>query len=206
MAPDFYLTGGTALSRFYLHHRYSDDLDLFVNRDKEFTGKVNRVLTTFQQQFEKVDVQLSDTDFMRMFIEMENVKLKIEFINDVSAHNFSAKNQNNWLLDSWQNILSNKISALSRNTPKDYVDVLFLSLKYSFNWVELFEAAKQKDAWVNEITVAEALHSFDIQRMTGIRWIDKNVNVQQFQQYFQTIAKDILMAADNSLKPDSRDS
>lgn len=78
MAPDFYLTGGTALSRFYLHHRYSDDLDLFVNRDKEFTGKVNRVLTTFQQQFEKVDVQLSDTDFMRMFIEMENVKLKIE--------------------------------------------------------------------------------------------------------------------------------
>lgn len=70
----------------------------------------------------------------------------------------------------------------------------------------MFEAAKQKDAWVNEITVAEALHSFDIQRMTGIRWIDKNVNVQQFQQYFQTIAKDILMAADNSLKPDSRDS
>jgi len=27
----FYLTGGTALGRHYLHHRYSDDLDLFVN-------------------------------------------------------------------------------------------------------------------------------------------------------------------------------
>ena len=25
----FYLTGGTALGRFYLHHRYSDDLDFF---------------------------------------------------------------------------------------------------------------------------------------------------------------------------------
>jgi predicted nucleotidyltransferase component of viral defense system len=24
---DFYLTGGTALSRAYLNHRYSDDLD-----------------------------------------------------------------------------------------------------------------------------------------------------------------------------------
>lgn len=24
--PAFYLTGGTALSRFYLHHRYSEDL------------------------------------------------------------------------------------------------------------------------------------------------------------------------------------
>lgn len=27
----FYLTGGTALSRGYLHHRLSDDLDFFVN-------------------------------------------------------------------------------------------------------------------------------------------------------------------------------
>lgn len=26
----FYLSGGTAASRGYLHHRFSDDLDLFV--------------------------------------------------------------------------------------------------------------------------------------------------------------------------------
>ena len=31
LTTDFYLTGGTALSRGYLHHRFSDDLDLFVN-------------------------------------------------------------------------------------------------------------------------------------------------------------------------------
>ncbi len=29
----FYLGGGTATSRGYLHHRFSDDLDLFVNKD-----------------------------------------------------------------------------------------------------------------------------------------------------------------------------
>ena len=29
----FDLTGGTALGRHYLHHRYSDDLDLFVNQN-----------------------------------------------------------------------------------------------------------------------------------------------------------------------------
>src|SRR3990172_6244146 len=32
----FYLTGGTAASRAYLHHRFSDDLDLFVNDDARF--------------------------------------------------------------------------------------------------------------------------------------------------------------------------
>jgi hypothetical protein len=29
----FYLTGGTALGRYYLGHRYSEDLDFFVNAD-----------------------------------------------------------------------------------------------------------------------------------------------------------------------------
>lgn len=37
----FYLTDGTALSRCYLNHRYSDDLDLFVN-DKPHFFKNNR--------------------------------------------------------------------------------------------------------------------------------------------------------------------
>ena len=35
----FYLTGGTALSRCYFNHRYSDDLGFFVNKDKEIIGK-----------------------------------------------------------------------------------------------------------------------------------------------------------------------
>jgi len=30
---EFYLTGETAASRVYLQHRFSDDLDLFVNDD-----------------------------------------------------------------------------------------------------------------------------------------------------------------------------
>jgi len=36
---DFYLTGGTALGRFYLGHRYSDDLDFFVNDYPDFAEK-----------------------------------------------------------------------------------------------------------------------------------------------------------------------
>lgn len=32
----FYLTGGTAISRAYFNHRYSDDLDFFVNADENF--------------------------------------------------------------------------------------------------------------------------------------------------------------------------
>ena len=31
LGQHFYLTGGTALARFYFHHRESLDLDLFTN-------------------------------------------------------------------------------------------------------------------------------------------------------------------------------
>ena len=44
LSVPFYLTGGTALSRGYYHHRYSDDLDFFVNRCESFGTHVNSVL------------------------------------------------------------------------------------------------------------------------------------------------------------------
>ena len=40
----FFLTGGTALSRYYTHHRYSDDLDFFVINDSRFSEYVGEIL------------------------------------------------------------------------------------------------------------------------------------------------------------------
>ena len=45
----FYLTGGTALSRGYLNHRFSDDLDFFVNDDPNFLLWADRVVTRLSQ-------------------------------------------------------------------------------------------------------------------------------------------------------------
>jgi hypothetical protein len=45
---DFYLTGGTALSRCYLNHRYSDDLDFFINQAPDFKKQAQRVVTAIR--------------------------------------------------------------------------------------------------------------------------------------------------------------
>ena len=45
-ASVFYLTGGTALSAFYLHHRLSEDLDFFTESDVE-TEMASRGLNMF---------------------------------------------------------------------------------------------------------------------------------------------------------------
>ncbi|MGO9481854.1 MAG: nucleotidyl transferase AbiEii/AbiGii toxin family protein, partial [Candidatus Kryptoniota bacterium] len=47
----FYLTGGTALSRHYLGHRFSDDLDLFVNADENFSADVQQLVNRISDEY-----------------------------------------------------------------------------------------------------------------------------------------------------------
>ena len=51
-----YLTGGTALSRVYLRHRYSDDLDFFMNRDKDFEVETKKVFEALGNHFKNIEV------------------------------------------------------------------------------------------------------------------------------------------------------
>lgn len=48
----FYLTGGTALSRCYFNHRYSNDLDFFVNKDPDFIQFSEQILEILTKSFE----------------------------------------------------------------------------------------------------------------------------------------------------------
>jgi predicted nucleotidyltransferase component of viral defense system len=47
----FYLTGGTALGRFYLNHRYSEDLDFFVNNNPDFAKHILFIKNELQKEF-----------------------------------------------------------------------------------------------------------------------------------------------------------
>jgi len=40
----FFLTGGTALRRFYFNHRFSDDLDFFVINESKYNKYVQVIL------------------------------------------------------------------------------------------------------------------------------------------------------------------
>jgi len=79
---DFYLTGGTALGRCYLEHRYSNDLDLFVNDNKGFKKQCTSVVDFLKKKW-RCDIATTSASFVRIFIEEDPVLLKIDFINDV---------------------------------------------------------------------------------------------------------------------------
>ena len=91
----FFLTGGTPLSRYYTHHRYSDDLDFFVISDPEYAQHVTIILQKFVEAGNSGIFHLNRTSLNRgkaytqLFVadtQQNEIELKVEFINDVAAH------------------------------------------------------------------------------------------------------------------------
>ncbi|HLF86392.1 MAG TPA: nucleotidyl transferase AbiEii/AbiGii toxin family protein [Nitrospiria bacterium] len=168
----FYLTGGTALSRGYYNHRYSDDLDYFVNDHPDFLRMAERQINKLGAAFEDLTVVARDTNFIRLFVSPE--RLKIEMINDVPSHVGSlVKDSILGIIDSKENILANKLTALiDRTLPKDIVDTYFL-LKDGLDIKRALIDAESKAAGIAPLLVAKILFDFDYSTLdTVIKWVE----------------------------------
>ncbi len=197
----FYLTGGTALSRFYLNHRYSDDIDLFINSNAEFRNYINKFENYFLLHKELVlEVINKASDFARFYIHKDNLTLKLDFVNDVPYHYGELSYKGKVKIDHIFNILSNKLSALARYEAKDIVDIIFISLKHNFNWEAMFKIAQEKDTWVNEIDCAEIINTFNTDLLKQILWINQP-DLLYISSLLKAISQDIVLGRDNSLTP-----
>jgi hypothetical protein len=199
----FYLTGGTALSRAYLNHRYSDDLDFFVNRDHTYKEQVERIVRSLELAKLHMENAVFQEGFSRMYIQEHDKEcsLKIDFINDVDFRVGDIIKTDLFVrTDTMRNILSNKLTALTRLEAKDVVDIVGISLNMPFHWRDVFEEAERKDLWVNPVDAASLLEQFPLQMLNEIAWVSATPDEAQFQSHLQTIITDILAGSQNSLK------
>jgi hypothetical protein len=196
---DFYLTGGTALSRCYLNHRYSDDLDFFINQTPDFKKQTQRVVTAIRQDNINIEIGTASESFLRITVMKDQMHLIIDFVNDVEFHygGFGAADFFH-KIDSWRNILSNKLSAISRLEPKDVADTLFIAKNFSFEWPEIIEEAKNKDLWVNPLDVSRIIKEFPVNLFDTIKWID-SVDQKVLDKDRLQIHDDIFYGRSNSL-------
>jgi len=67
-------------------------------------------------------------------------------------------------IDSWQNILSNKITAVFRFEPKDIADIWIISKNKTFNWKMIIKEAKTKEAGIEPEVIFNILKSFPIEK------------------------------------------
>ena len=172
---EFYLTGGTAASRGYLNHRFSEDLDFFVNDDTRFGLWSERVIHAFtKESHNKLEVLLKDERFTRLILEEADIKLRIELVNDVPSHiGTISLHKTLGRLDSAENIFANKITALmDRQEPKDLADIWAFCRKLNLSLNKAITDAHSKAAGIFPADLARILCSVSQNDWEAIKWIE----------------------------------
>ena len=200
---NFYLTGGTALSRFHLNHRYSDDLDFVSHQDPCFGDYIEKITGSLKENHFEVKAYGVSSTFATLHLfnpkAEAKMKLKVDFINEKTVPHFGDLHSYKGFskIDNIRNILSNKISILFRREPKDLADIWFICRNLEFKWEEIVDEAGKKRL-LEEIFVVECLRTFQYEKLSTIKWIQP-VNVEDFKRDSDIIIENIITKSENKL-------
>jgi hypothetical protein len=193
----FYLSGGTALSAFYLEHRRSDDLDLFTldrialadaeSLLKESAGRIGLTIT---------GVKIGDT-IIQFFLEGDDHPAhplkKVDVVLDTEPH-FAVERFGPYFVDSLLDIAVNKVAAIFRLDTKDFIDLYFIVTRKKFSLNDLIPLAKQKLLGFHEFYLAGCLAQFPV--LTGrARFLEKylveGVDLQDMEEFYRRLSRDL---------------
>ena len=189
----FYLTGGTALARFYFHHRESLDLDLFTNDFEQDFARVNQavlgILHTLKLQITSQVV--TDTFIQYIVTEAAGTTLKVDLVKDVPVHFGPLVESNGIRLDSLENIGSNKILAIfGRTDAKDFVDLYWILQYTALKFDDLYLQAREKDLGLSELYLAYALQN--VERIRLFPRMLQPLPWEDMKAFFQAMARELL--------------
>ena len=150
-AADFALAGGTALELYYLHHRFSSDLDFFSR--KYIVSEIDTLVAAFEKHLgrkihpesEFVSGNKAAVRFYTMLVKGSARPLKIDFVEDVLCIRPAIRKIGGVRVYSAKDLYLHKIAAISgtqviadevgrqvsegRKEARDIFDVYMLSKK-----------------------------------------------------------------------------
>lgn len=203
--PDFYLTGGTALSKYYFQHRESNDLDFFTRefnqkRIKEIVGIIGDSLSL---PVELIREQTSDK-FVKIAMYLVRgkgeVDLKIDFVEDYLESKYPMRTVDGIKIHAVEDIYIRKIytvagqapqldaigriEASGRNAPKDYYDLYVLSKVFRPLSVFAFEHCNR----IFREMLVRWFRTYDRMSMkTGVLELEtyQKVDTREIEKHFQ---------------------
>lgn len=193
LGESFYLTGGTALSAFYLFHRYSEDLDFFTP-EPDVAVRVPPILETIAP-----DVGASVTftrplgSFLECFLERDSgERVNLDFAQD-SPYRLMPIEFNDAFgvkVDNATDIATNKLSALfDRAEPKDFVDIYFICQEL-MPFEELDRLARQKYVGIDDYWLAAALRRAE--HVALLPRMIKPLDMEEMRAFFVDLANLIM--------------
>lgn len=192
-AKTFFLTGGTALSAFYLAHRNSKDLDLFSIESFD-SQQLDLTITDIAQKMNCIVVsKVKTSTYNEIYLENKQDKWtqRIDIVREQPKRFGTISDVDGVLVDSLENIGSNKICAIfGRLEIKDYIDLYTIIEKTDFTFDELFELARQKDLGLNEFTFASTIA--DVEQITLWPNILIDLDKKAMFAYYKNLVTELL--------------
>lgn len=146
LSKKFYLTGGTALSEFYLKHRYSEDLDFFS--EQEFRSSSITPYVTKSKEFLKFKAFDYQNSFNRNIFQLvysNKSFLKVEFTYFPFIQVEKPKLIKGVLVDSLIDIAVNKLFTIHQQPRgRDFFDLYVITQKQKWNIEELIRKMRIK--------------------------------------------------------------
>ena len=152
------MTGGTALSEFYLHHRLSEDIDLFCEKNEVDQKQVEAYLKKISPILEVVRIERST--FLGLHSYILNFKDKSKLKVDFSYYPFPRIGNGIFFkklpVDDIHDIAANKLHTIfMQPRSRDYIDLYFIFKTQKYNLNKLIIDAKTKFDWhIDPLTLA----------------------------------------------------
>lgn len=191
LLENFYFTGGTALSAFYLHHRYSVDLDFF-SKDR-FDNQI--IFTLISQWSKRLHFRFTSRfaevvyRFDLTFINGANFKLDFGYYPYKTIE--KGLSYKNIQVDSLRDIATNKLTTVNQRTEvKDFVDLYFiLQDKYTL-WDLLYSCEVKFKSMDIDIELL-ALDMLKVDDFKALPQMIKPLTLFQLKKFFRQKAKEV---------------
>lgn len=188
---NFYLTGGTALSEFYLHHRLSEDLDFFCETEIDKIW-LNTITSKISQSIhaDKKDLQESFNRNL-VFFTVGNQIIKTEFTYFPMPQVQPPKIINGVHIDSEMDIAVNKFFTIyQKPSARHFIDLFLLLTSKNYSWDQLRQLARSKfDTHIDPIQLGSQLvKASDIADLPHMLI---QLPENQWREYFIQKAKDL---------------
>jgi predicted nucleotidyltransferase component of viral defense system len=150
LVDNFYFTGGTALAKYYLSHRFSEDLDFFSQEEVE----PDKIVPFIHQAkeglgFRRFDFQQAFNRNIFQLIFPKSKFLKVEFTYFPFEQINKPKSVDGLPVDSLLDIAVNKVFTIAQKPRgRDYFDLYtILHKQKDWNIYDLLKKARAKFDW-----------------------------------------------------------
>lgn len=189
LKDNFYLTGGTALAAFYLHHRYSEDLDFFSEREIDLLN-LTPTIETLKKKTGALEIDFQQSYNRNLaFFHFKDIIVKTEFTYFPFPRIEKGQSVESINIDSLLDIAVNKLFTIyQRTAARDYIDLYCICEENKFEITELIMKAKAKFDWhIDPLQLGaqfvKSMDAKDYPRMI------KEISLDAWHNFFITEAK-----------------